>query len=164
MSVTKMGENFSPIRRTIKNNNIFLVTDADGNIISNNTSGYGLYTDDTRFLSRLELKMNDSDGIILSSSTETGHSSIVIATNSIINDTLDPERIIPQESVQIKRESIIYGSYFETITLTNYNLHTIGLKIDLFFEADFLDIFEVRNLEAVVQGERSQPIFENGML
>ncbi|MFA6989436.1 MAG: glycogen debranching N-terminal domain-containing protein [Candidatus Gastranaerophilaceae bacterium] len=164
MPVTKMGENFSPIRRAIKNNNIFLVTDANGNVISNNTSGYGLYTDDTRFLSRLELKLNDSEGIILSSSTETGHSSVVIATNSTINDTLDPDRIIPQESVQIKRESIIYGSYFETITLSNYNLHTIGLKLDLFFESDFLDIFEVRNIASVVHGERLKPIFEDGIL
>lgn len=164
MSVTKMGEKFSPIRRTIKNNNIFLVTDGNGNIVSNNTSGYGLYTDDTRFLSRLELKLNDSDGVILSSSTETGHSSIVIGTNTTIHDTLDPERIIPQETVQVKRESIIYGSYFETITITNYNLHTIGLKLDLFCEADFLDIFEVRNIASIVQGKRSEPTYKDGVL
>jgi glycogen debranching enzyme len=164
MPITKMSEKFSPIRRTIKNNGIFLVTDADGNITDGTTSGYGLYTDDTRFLNKLELKLNDSDSIILSSSTETGHSSIVIATNNVIKDTLDPDRIIPPETVQIKRESIIYGSYFETITLSNYNLYTIGLKIDLFFEADFLDIFEIRKIESVVHRDCSKPVFEKGIL
>ena len=92
MSVTVMGENFNPVRRTIKNNNIFLVTDSNGNILSNNTSGYGLYTDDTRFLSRLELKINDLDAINLSSSTETGHSSVIMGTNSPMSDHFDPEK------------------------------------------------------------------------
>lgn len=163
MSVVITGENFSPIRRTIKNNNIFLVTDANGNIVSNNASGYGLYTDDTRFLSRLEFKINNSDAIILSSSTETGHSSIIIGTNGTIKDNIS-DKIIEQESVQIKRESIIYGAYFETITIANYNLVPIGVKIDLFFESDFLDIFEVRNISSLIKGTRTPPLYEDGVL
>lgn len=164
MSVVVMGENFSPIRRTIKNNNIFLVTDSNGNILSNNTSGYGLYTDDTRFLSRLELKLNDSDPVILSSSTETGHSSIIIGTNTAIKDNLDNKKQLDQETIQIKRESIIYGALFETITIANYNLSKVGLKLELFFEADFLDIFEVRKLSSVIKGAKTPPACEEDTL
>lgn len=147
MSVNIKDENFSLERRTIKHNDIFLVTDENGNIFSRSSSGYGLYFGDTRFLSRLELKLNGIYPIVLSSSTETGHSSIVIGTNSNINDHFDPEKIIPQETIQIKRESIIYGSYFETITLENFNFFEVGIKLEFFFEADFLDIFEIRNIE-----------------
>lgn len=146
MSVNIEGENFSPVRRTIKHNDIFLVTDVNGNILSDNNSGYGLYFGDMRFLSRLELRLNGKHPIVLSSSTETGHSSIIIGTNSVLKDYTNEERQIPQETIQIKRESIIYGSYFETITLANYNYFEAGITLELFFDADFLDIFEVRNI------------------
>ena len=154
MSVNIEGENFSPVRRTIKHNDIFLVTDANGNVLSGNNSGYGLYFGDTRFLSRLEFKINGTHPIVLSSSTETGHSSIVIGTNANLKDNLNPERIIPQETIQTKRESILYGSYFETITLANYNFFEVGIHLEFFFEADFLDIFEVRNITSDKHGQK----------
>lgn len=154
MSVNIQGENFSPVRRTIKHNDIFLVTDANGNVLSQNNSGYGLYFGDTRFLSRLEFKINDTHPIVLSSSTETGHSSIVIGTNSKLKDSFNPEKVIPQETIQVKRESIIYGSYFETVTLANYNFFEAGIRLEFFFEADFLDIFEVRNITLNEQEEK----------
>ena len=164
MSVTVMGEDFNPARRTIKNDNIFLVTDPKGNILPNNTSGYGLYTDDTRFLSRLELKFNDIDPVVLSSSTEAGHSSVIISTNPLMTDYYDQNKEIIQETVEIKRESIIYGSLFETITIANFNLYSVGIKFELFFEADFLDIFEVRSISAIVRGIQKEPVFENEVL
>ncbi|EKD26294.1 MAG: amylo-alpha-16-glucosidase, partial [uncultured bacterium] len=91
---------------------------------------------------------------MLSSSTETGHSSIIIGTNSNLKNNLNPEQIIPQETIQIKRESIIYGSYFETITIANYNFFEVGIHLEFFFEADFLDIFEVRNITSSQQGQK----------
>ncbi|MFH0702820.1 MAG: glycogen debranching N-terminal domain-containing protein [bacterium] len=163
MPVAIMGENFNPERRTIKNNTIFLVTDPNGNIISN-TSGYGLYTDDTRFLSRLELKINELDPILLSSSTEAGHSSVIISTNPILTDYFDQTKHILQETIQVKKESIIYGSFFETITISNYNFFNIGLKLELFFEADFLDIFEVRNIFANKKNNLETIVHENNIL
>ncbi len=146
MSVILEGDRFNPIRRTIKRNNIFLVTDEEGSVLGGTISGYGLYLGDTRFLSRFEVHLNDSHPVVLSSSTETGHSSVIIGTNLKIPDDIVPEKFIPQETIQIKRESIICGAYFETLTLANYNLFEVGIKLDLFFEADFLDIFEVRKL------------------
>lgn len=88
MSVNITEQNFNPVRRTIKKNNIFLVTDSRGNIVSDNCSGYGLYTDDTRFLSKFTLKLNDTEPIILSASTESGHSSIIIGTNITMPNVL----------------------------------------------------------------------------
>lgn len=169
MSVTIMKENFNPIRRTIKNNNIFLVTDAKGNVVSDNSSGYGLYTDDTRFLSRLELKINDSDIITLSESAESGHSSIIIGTNVLMINPLDLTQQIEQQTIEIKRESIIYGSYFETITIANYSEINTGIKLELFFDADFLDIFEVRKgstddkkyTQEPPKGKQNPPAYEN---
>lgn len=149
---TQMGEDFNPQRRTIKNNDIFLVTDPNGNVLKMNASGYGLYTSDTRFLNRLELKVNGTAPVVLSSSTEAGHSSVMISTNIGMKSNDDPNRVIVQETVQIKREAIIYGSYFETITISNYNNFSINLKIDLYFDADYADIFQVRGWNVETEG------------
>jgi glycogen debranching enzyme len=161
MSSALIGENYNPNRRTIKNNKIFLVTNQDGDVIDDKISGFGLYTDDTRFLSRLELKINDTRPVVLSSSSESGHSAVIIATNIAIPNYDDLTNKISQETVQIKRESIIYGAYFETITITNYNTFNIGLKLELFFDSDFWDIFEIRNLAKISKNVQQNNINEN---
>ncbi len=164
MSVTLIGEQYNAVRRTIKHNNIFVVTDDNGNITSGNASGHGLYLGDTRFLSRLECKLNDTYPIVLSSSTETGHSSVIISTNLKIKDAINPDADIKQETIQIKRNSVVCGAYFETITLANYNQHEVGLKLELLFEADFMDIFEVRNIKSINKKNSQKPILEENKL
>lgn len=161
MSTALLGENYNLNKRTIKNNKIFLVANQDGDIVDDKISGFGLYTDDTRFLNKLELKINDTKPIVLSSSSESGHSAVVIATNVIISDNKNPNSIISQETVQIKRESIIYGAYFETITITNYNLNDVNLKLELFFDADYLDIFEIRSLSDIKKNVQQTKINGN---
>jgi len=164
MPVALMGENFNPVRRTIKNNKIFLVTDLNGDIAGGNPSGFGLYMDDTRFLSKLELKINDTSPVILSSSSEAGYSSVIIGTNIIMENYEVPAVDINQETVQIRRESIIYGAYFETITIANYNLFKVGLKLELFFDADFFDIFRVRNISPSEKNNAKKTVYEDGKL
>ncbi|HSA06460.1 MAG TPA: glycogen debranching N-terminal domain-containing protein, partial [Candidatus Gastranaerophilales bacterium] len=164
MSVILYGDKYNPIRRTIKHNNIFLVTNEEGNILGGSLSGYGLYLGDTRFLSKFEIRINDSYPLLLSSSTETGDSSIIIGTNLKIADHFNPEEFIPQETIQIKREGIICGAYFKTITIANYNLFKVGIKLELFFDADFLDIFEVRNLETLSAPHEKTVLIESNSL
>lgn len=164
MSVILSGEKYSTVRRTIKHNNIFLVTDDYGNVMSRSASGYGLYLGDTRFLSRMEFRINDSYPVVLSSSTDTGHSSVIIGTNLGIKDNLNPNNLIPQETIQIKRDSVLFGAYFETITLANYNLFEVNIKLELLFEADFMDIFEVRNIKPTHPANKQKPIIEEDKL
>ena len=161
MAVILEGGKFNPIRRTIKRNNIFLVTDEIGNIPKDNISGYGLYLGDTRFLNEFILNINGSHPVALSSSTETGHSFVIIGANLKIPDNLNPEKSITQETLQIKREGIICGAYFETLTLANYNLFEVGIKLELFFDSDFLDIFEVRNIETASKPHEKKLLMKN---
>jgi len=53
--------------RLIKEGDLFLLTDQAGNIIKNTDVQYGLYTKDTRFLSRHELFVDNIRPFILSS-------------------------------------------------------------------------------------------------
>jgi len=164
MAIILEGGRFNPIRRTIKRNNIFLVTDENGNISSDNISGYGLYLGDTRFLNEFQIEINGSTPVVLSFSTETGHSFVIIGSNLKIPNNINPKKFIPQETLQIKREGIICGAYFETLTLVNYNLFEVSIKLALHFEADFMDIFEVRNLNFISKIHEKKVLMKNNSL
>lgn len=70
---------------TIKDDDIFLVTDTLGNIsgclMDDRTASMGLFCNDTRFLSRLELQIEGRSPVLLSSTAEKGFLLSILCTN-----------------------------------------------------------------------------------
>ena len=58
-----------PRARVLKHDETFAVLNDFGNIIANRGSTHGLYHKDTRYLSRLELRLNGDHPLLLSSSS-----------------------------------------------------------------------------------------------
>lgn len=145
----KQPEDFISRHRTIKHNHLYLVDDLMGEIPYGNTAGLGLYHLDTRFLSCLEVSLNDTEPIPLLSSTEMGYMSTIVFTNGPIRTVTERGEpiLIPPESIQLKRETVLYGAQFERYRLMSYN-NTRPVQIDLRFrfDADFKDIFEIRDI------------------
>jgi glycogen debranching enzyme len=123
----------------IKDGDLFLLTDQAGNITKNENMQYGLYTKDTRFLSRYELFIENIKPFILSfDETEDRINKI-----DLINAN---NKKIGSKEVLIKREQIIFdGMVYDRIFVKNYFSQPLGLKLILKVEADYLDIFQVRN-------------------
>jgi glycogen debranching enzyme len=75
---------------TVKDDDLFLVTDTMGNISScspdESNSSMGLFCRDTRFLSRLELQINGRSPVLLSSTTDKGFALSVLCTNPKITE------------------------------------------------------------------------------
>lgn len=144
----KQPEDFISRNRTIKHNHLYLVDDFQGNIQYQNTSGLGMYHLDTRFLSCFDIKLHGTDPIPLLSSTEMGYMSTIVFTNGPITTTTadgSPYEIKP-ESIQLKRETVLYGSQFERYWLISYNTEPVHLEVSLSFDADFKDMFEIRGM------------------
>ncbi len=139
---------FSVSNRTIKNNHLFLVDTMVGEIPQNNSSGMGLYSLDTRFLSTYEIRLNATEPVCLLSSTESGYLSTLVYTNGRMPSVDHQERpcLIQEECLQLKRESILDHALFEKYTLISYNDQPAHLKIRMRFDADFRDMFEIRHL------------------
>src|SRR5206468_6726794 len=76
---------------TLIDGKTFLSTTVAGDITPSGAPDVGLFHDDTRFLSRLELKIGGQRAVVLSSSTEkTFASRIELTTGSIaLRDSLD---------------------------------------------------------------------------
>jgi glycogen debranching enzyme len=127
---------------TLKENDIFAIVDRLGNMVVDRTGNEqfvtGLFCQDTRFLSRSELQIEGRSPILLSSVAETGFSLSVAASNPPLGDR------IAAYSIEILRDLVIRGGLFETIEICNYNPDPVRFSVSLSFEADFVDVFEVR--------------------
>ena len=128
----------------IKENQLFLITDKDGNISPE--SGNGLYTSDTRFLSRFEIEINGQKPILLSSSADENYIAVIRLTNPHMER--EGELILWRESVEIERKRFIYeGSLYETFRLTSYFPKPIRFDFSVWMDADFTDMFIVRGFQ-----------------
>ncbi|WP_448564463.1 amylo-alpha-1,6-glucosidase [Trichothermofontia sp.] len=125
---------------TLKDNDIFLITDPLGNITCfdrEDEARLGLFCRDTRFLSRLELQFERQPLVLLSSSAQRG-----FALSAQCANPGTPQ--IPPETVSIQRDLVLQGGVLEELTLTNYGKQPVSFELSLTFDADFADLFEIR--------------------
>ncbi|MTJ10440.1 amylo-alpha-1,6-glucosidase [Anabaena sp. UHCC 0204] len=136
---------------TVKDDDLFLVTDTIGNISSCSldeaNSSMGLFCRDTRFLSRLELQIDGRSPVLLSSTANKGFALSVLCTNSKSTDGLKAD------TVGIRREIVLNGALFEEIEVANYSTTSISFELSLSFDADFVDLFEVRGFGREKRGQ-----------
>jgi glycogen debranching enzyme len=149
--------------RVIKENDLFLLTDTKGNIPENHPYGLGLYTKDTRFLSRLDVKINGEEPIELASDAKENYMAQILLTNPHMEK--DGEIILWRESVEIERTRFISNDVlYETIKLKNYFPKPVSFNISVEMEVDFADMFIVRGfLNGKIGNRTGQKVEENGL-
>ena len=146
---------------TLKDDDIFLVTDTLGNIPGclpgEDSNTLGLFCRDTRFLSRLELQIEGLLPILLSSNARRGFTLSALCANPYLE-----EKGIGAETIGIEREIAINGGLFEELTITNYSTNSVSFELSLSFDTDFVDLFEVRGQERKERGKILRLVKENG--
>jgi glycogen debranching enzyme len=142
---------------TLIDGKTFLSTTIAGDIMPPGAPDVGFFHDDTRFLSRLELRVDGYRTVVLSSSTEqTFVSQIELTTGkSTMRETYE----IPENTVHIRREQLLSSeTLFDNFSFENFNFHELELNIELAYEADFMDVFQVRGVARENLGHYYQPI------
>ncbi|MGL5870858.1 MAG: amylo-alpha-1,6-glucosidase [Xenococcaceae cyanobacterium] len=153
---------------TLKADELFLIADTLGNITDcmedDQTLNLGLFCHDTRFLSRLEMQIEEpySEGkickkltpILLSSNAARGFAISVLCANPRLHE-------INPETIGIQRDIVINGGLFEEIEITNYNTKAVDFSLTLNFEADFADLFEIRGQKRPQRGTLFQQVPDN---
>ncbi|NMF81893.1 amylo-alpha-1,6-glucosidase [Nodosilinea sp. P-1105] len=132
---------------TIKDNDLFLITDTLGNIACGDdqaASSLGLFCRDTRYLSRLDLQVEGLPPILLSSTSQRGFALSALCANPYIAGEKVTGRDIRAETIGIQRDLVLQGGLFEELTLTNYSTEPVTFELSLSFDADFADLFEIR--------------------
>src|SRR5690349_10614334 len=130
--------------RALKHGDTFLVLDIRGDIGTSFVGSSGLFHDDTRHLSRLEVLLNNKPPLLLGSNLRDDNTAYFVdLTNP---DLIDDQRIVMEKDrVHILRTIFIWrDTAYQRLGLRNYGDQTIDLRLTILFENDFADLFEVR--------------------
>ncbi len=101
--------------------------------------------------------------VVLSSSTEkTFSSQIELTTGNIsLRDSFD----LPENTVHIRREQLLASEIlFDRLTFENFNLTPVDFVVELIFDADFVDVFQVRGVARQKHGQYYQPILRSDQI
>lgn len=142
---------------TLIDGKTFLSTNVAGDIMPPGASNVGFFWHDTRFLSHLELRVNRHHAIVLSSSTEKTFVSQIELTAARV--TLRESFDLPENTIHIRRQQLLSAqTFFDRLTFLNFNRSPVKLSVDLCFDVDFADVFEVRGVKRPQHGTFYNPI------
>jgi|AGTN01.2.fsa_nt_gi Glycogen debranching enzyme len=141
-------------RLVLKNGKHFLVMDEMGLMPGETSFGYGLYSDDTRFLTEWDMKINGENLALLSASTEDGYAGSFVYGNKAVTVT---GQELPEQSVLVRRDIVITDAVYERLQLTNYGANPAKVHLTLQASSDFADMFEVRGSKRKLRGTLAQP-------
>ena len=151
-------------RVILKEDQVFVVSDLNGDLPTASELGFGLYRADTRFLTTYEMRLNGRQPILLSNSVDRAY----VATFQLVNPQLEGPggAVIPRQSLSIRRTRFVHRGLHERIGIQNCHRTTVKVDLELSFDADFLDIFEVRGYHPLPMLGQREPVqhTETGLL
>jgi glycogen debranching enzyme len=137
--------------RVLLHGDTFAIFDRYGDIQPVGFGQQGLFLRDTRYLSRLELRIEGVRPLLLSSTVRQDN--IVLAID-LTNPDLDlPGRFLPRGTLHIFRTKFLVNGYcLEQNVVHNYGEAPVDFCLTIAFGADFCDIFEVRGQKRPERG------------
>src|SRR6266568_2979310 len=151
--------------RVLKQGEVFAVFDRFGDIETFGTGELGLYYQDTRFLSRLTLKLGKDRPLLLSSTVREDNAVMAVdATNP--DAWRNGEIVIPRGTVHVFRSKILWEkTCHERLRIHNYGRAAVDISLAIEFDADFADIFELRGMNRERRGRRLETqVTKDGLL
>jgi len=135
---------------------MFLVSDPFGDIHPD-TRGLGLYDGDTRILSCSVLRIAGERPVVLHSDPGGSWRGVVTATNPEYRkdpgDKMGGDGRILRQTISIARERTLAEAYRESLDIQNHGPVAFDCDVEVEFDADFADIFEVRGYARTARGE-----------
>src|SRR5213595_4233184 len=151
--------------RVLKQGDTFAVFDRFGDIDTFGTGELGIYYQDTRFLSRLTLKLGKDRPLLLSSTVREDNA--VLAVDSTNPDVWrDSEIVVPRGTIHIYRSKVWWSkACHERRRIHNYGRAAVDFALSIEFDAGFADIFELPGMPRYRHGRRLEPeITDDGLV
>jgi len=151
-------------RRVLKHGDTFAVFDRYGDIENVGPPEFGIYHHDTRFLSRLGLRLGTYRPLLLSSTVKEDNALLTVdLTNP---DVAQPNDIIvPRGTLHVFRSKLLWDAVcYDHLRLHNYGRLPIQLSLVFELDADFVDLFEVRGLDRKRRGTLRAPRIEGNTI
>jgi glycogen debranching enzyme len=149
----------------VKNENVFFLTAPNGSVPGAEEHGFGLYYHDCRFLNGYELKLAGMAPVVLASTAHAGYMAVFELTNPDLQ--ADHGRVIPKEEIGIHWERLLDDQRLmlnDVLTFRNFGRAPCAFPVTLTFQADFEDIFAVREVSHEPYGTLHKPAWQDGAL
>jgi glycogen debranching enzyme len=141
MATTQFG---SVTERTVlKEGQLFVVSDRDGDIKALNLEGQGVYYRDRRHLSLFEMAIKGTRLTLLSSADELNFMTNYQFTNDVLLGS-DGKLLAEPRTISINRQRFVSNGLHERVHLLSYNPHPVTLIVRFTCGSDFRDMFDVR--------------------
>jgi glycogen debranching enzyme len=147
--------------RTLKHGDTFAVFDHNGDALSGPGSPEGLFYRDTRYLSHLYLTINGKRPMLLSSTLRDDNATL---TCDLTNPDLFDEKgklTLGHDLIHLRRSRFLWSARcYERLAVRNYDDRPQHVRIEISFEADFADLFEVRGTARARKGRTLPSVLE----
>jgi glycogen debranching enzyme len=139
-------------RRTLKHGDCFAVLDSHADIGASAGGPDGIFFNDTRYLSHLEMLINGKQPLLLGSNIRDDNSILTVdLTNPDIY--LDQELVQRKDILHIVRTIFLWrGATYQRLRMQNHGDTPFDVRLSLTFASDFADLFEVRGLRRERRG------------
>jgi glycogen debranching enzyme len=144
--------------QVLKNDHTFAMFDRFGDVQVLTPGKEGLYHNDTRYLSHQELTIDGGRPLHLGTSVEGSNSLLAIDLMNPDLPARDDRPALPKGTLHIFRSKLLWQrACHEHVRLTHHGSEPTRVRLEITFDADFVDLFEVRGMTRERRGERLQP-------
>jgi glycogen debranching enzyme len=144
----------------LKHDEAFLVANRRGDLPNLPHTEFGFYVDGTRFLRRLEVRLQGHRPIILNAGvSEDAVQAAADLTNPDV--ALGPQVLLPGRSLRIARRLTVHaGQLYQQLLVEAFQREPLDLTLTLHFAADFVDVFEIRGHPRERRGRVLAPVVD----
>jgi glycogen debranching enzyme len=143
--------------RVLKQDETLAVFDRYGDFHPLSTGSQGLFFEGTRYLSRLEMRLEGQRLSVLSSA--------VVRDNALLTvDLTNPDIFshgefrLPRSTVHVFRATFLWkGACYTRVRITHCGIGPLQAALAMRMDADFADIFEIRGTKRAQRGQKRPP-------
>lgn len=150
--------------RVLKQGDTFAVFNHVGDFGKMGRREFGLFHQDTRFLSTMTMQLSEEPLLLLNSAVRKDN---VLLAVDLTNPDIERvgELAIPSGVLHVHRSQVLWdATCYGQVRIHNYGSEEVQFPVQLSFEADYADIFEVRGEIRDRRGYLQPVRVENDML
>ncbi|HZJ52677.1 MAG TPA: amylo-alpha-1,6-glucosidase [Myxococcaceae bacterium] len=157
MADTRVTEGHDELARVLMHQDTFAVFDRAGAISSEARNEQGLYHRGTRYVSRLDLRIDGQRPMTLSSTVVRDNALLAVdLTNPDLAREGRPP--IPHGTIHFFRGCVLEnGVCHQRLRIHNFSVGEVSFELRIRLEADFVDVFEVRGTPRNRRGRQESP-------
>lgn len=146
--------------KVLKHDDTFAVFDESGDCGRRSPSPEGLFFKDTRYLSKWSLRLGQGRQPLLLSSGHDDDGSALTVT--LANPSIGG---VAKDLISLTRTKFLLdGCCHERLSLRNYDVRAHDIRVEIQFDADFRDLFEVRGTQRAKMAEKPDVKIEFGAM